>query len=37
MFSDFLKSRRLWNDVEKCGTARDAAGGNMAVRCMLDK
>ena len=33
----FLKSCLLWNKVEKCGGAREAADDNMArTRCMLD-
>jgi hypothetical protein len=30
------KSCRLWDNVEKCGGAREAADGNMAERCKLD-
>jgi hypothetical protein len=32
----FLQSCRLWENVEKCGRAREAAHDNLAARCMLD-
>ena len=37
MFSNFSprKSRRLWDNVEKCGGAREAADNNAAARYKL--
>ena len=32
----FFENRALYDNVEKYGGAREAANGNMAVRCMLD-
>ena len=32
----FWKSCRLWDNVDNCGGAREAADNNMAARCMLD-
>jgi hypothetical protein len=31
----FRKSCRLWDNIKKCGVAREAAVDNMASRCML--
>ena len=35
MFSDFRKSHRLWDNVEKYGGVREATSGNMAAHCRL--
>jgi hypothetical protein len=31
----FSENRAVYDNIEKCGRAREAADGNIAARCML--